>query len=334
MSSPLTPSNPGMPTAESTLGPRSSTGSADLSCPPTLSIVLGTLNECTGLAELVGRIRRLVLPPYELVIVDDGSTDGTREYAQALASEDPRVRILLNERPRTLIPAQSEGIEAARGAFVVIMDSDLQHPPEKIPEFYEHLRRGAQIVIASRYLAEGSTGDRSPIRSVISRGAELIARIVIGDAHSVTDPMSGFYAFQRTLFRPPVPMHRGYHLLPYLLMVSPGAKVQEVPYSFGCRASGSSKVTQNLGFIRIFLRQMLVTYRIRSKLQRTPAPAPEPLGFPVYPSALASASVEVRPAARMKTEANLAGVFGGSGPVHPRPPEARREDSVIGHDSS
>jgi dolichol-phosphate mannosyltransferase len=262
-------------------GPKTGRGlAADEGGAVSLSIVLGTLNERAALPELIGRIDNLELPPYELVIVDDGSTDGTREYVRSLAAADPRVRLLVHTGPRTLIPAQSEGVEAARGEYVIIMDSDLQHPPEKIPEIYRHLSGGAGLVIASRYEPAGSAGDRSTFRSVISHGAEVIVRALICEARSVSDPMSGFYGFHRSLFRPPVPMHRGYHMLPYLLVITAGTKIREVPYSFGRRLTGTSKVTQSLGFIRIFLGQMMVTLGIRSALRgraRTlPRVAPEP----------------------------------------------------------
>jgi len=233
--------------------------------PPDLSIVLGTLNERAALPELIERINHVDLPPYELVVVDDGSSDGTQEYVRELSAADPRIRLLTHSKPRTLIPAQSEGIVASRGQFVVVMDSDLQHPPEMIPTIYQHLRAGADLVIASRYGAQSSV-DRTAMRSMISRGAELIVRVVIREARTVSDPMSGFYAFRRTLFHPPSPMHRGYHMLPYMLLLSSGLTISEVPYTFGCRLNGKSKVTQNLGFIRVFLGQMATTARIRSTL--------------------------------------------------------------------
>jgi len=242
-----------------------------------LSIVLGTLNERAALPELIERIRRLDLPSHELVVVDDGSTDGTKEYVQRLARDDRTVRLLVHSQPRTLIPAQSEGVETARGEFVIIMDSDLQHPPETIPEIYRRLQEGADVVIASRYEPAGSAGDRSPFRSVISLGAEFIVRVIICETRSVSDPMSGFYGFRRNLFHPPSPMHRGYHMLPYLLVITAGKTIREVPYTFGRRLNGISKVTQNLGFIRVFLGQMLVTLSIRSAHRghvRTGGPSP------------------------------------------------------------
>lgn len=229
-----------------------------------LSIVLATLNERTALPILIERIRQVPLPPYELVIVDDGSTDGTREYLEQLAAVDPRVRILFHTEPRTLIPAQSDGIDAARGDFVVIMDSDLQHPPEKIPELFRRLAAGDGLVLASRYTKSGSTGKRPWTRGIISRGAELILRVVLPETRGISDPMSGFYAFRRNLFRRPEPMHRGYHMLPYMLTICAGASVSEVPYSFGRRLHGTSKITQNLGFIPLFLRQVRITSQIRA----------------------------------------------------------------------
>jgi dolichol-phosphate mannosyltransferase len=239
---------------------------------PALSIVLAVLNERAALPQLLDRLGQVPLPEYEIIIVDDGSRDGTREYVQQIAASDPRIRVLLNGEARTLIPAQSEGIEAARGDFVIIMDSDLQHPPEKIPELYRELTSGAGIVLASRYLRTGSTGRRPWTRGIMSRGAELILRLVLPETRAVSDPLSGFYGFRRTLFRRPVPMHLGYHMLPYMLISCTGSTIREVPYTFGKRLTGTSKITKDYGFIPLFLRQVRTTSRIRRALARARAP--------------------------------------------------------------
>jgi len=300
---------------------------------PTLSIVLGTLNERAALPELIGRLNCLELPPHELIVVDDGSTDGTREYVHDLATTDSRVRLLCHNGPRTLIPAQTEGIEAARANFVVIMDSDLQHPPEKIPEIYRHLSGGAGLVIASRYDPAGSAGDRSPFRSVISKGAEFIVKLLIREARPVSDPLSGFYGLRRSLFRPPVPMHKGYHMLPYLLVLCSGTKIREVPYLFGLRLNGKSKVTQNLEFIRIFLGQMLITVRIRSALGKRNPSRKEIRPKPDFSKDSPASAFVNSSSARPKPDTTFSGSFTVRPSHPPGSRDVRREDSLHGHDS-
>src|SRR5208282_2516214 len=127
--------------------------------------------------------------------------------------------------------------------------------------------------------------------------------------------MSGFYGLRRSLFHPPVPMHRGYHMLPYLLVIFSGTKIREVPYTFGCRMTGASKVTQNLGFIRIFLGQMLVTFRIRSANKHPPVSRRQAVVRPTRPEKSPAPSVASRSPVRLKAETNLSGVFGGPSPT-------------------
>lgn len=300
---------------------------------PSLSIVLGTLNERAALPELIARVNAVQLPGYEIVVVDDGSTDGTREYIQDLAGTDPRVRLLVHDGPRTLIPAQSEGIESARGEFAIVMDSDLQHPPEKIPEIFLHLQGGADLVIASRYEPAASAGNRSAFRSVISKGAEFIVRLMIREARHVSDPMSGFYGIRRSLFRPPVPMHRGYHMLPYLLILFSGKKIREVPYVFGLRLNGKSKVTQNFGFIRVFLEQMLITLRIgAARERRRPLRGAAPRALP-FPNDSTMNSFVNFSATQPQPDSTVSAPFPGVTPRLPRAVELLREDSLSGRKS-
>ena len=224
---------------------------------PVLSIVLGTLNERPNLSELVDRIRSVPLPPWEAIVVDDGSTDGTRSFLQGLAQRDARFRPIYHPSRRTTVPAQTQGVELARGRFVVVLDADLQHPPELIPRLIAALEAGARVAVASRYLPGGSPGPRSPARGLLSRGADAIVRLGLRDARSLTDPVSGFFAFQRALFRSPDRRVRGYKLLLQVLAMTDGGRVDEIPFRFEPRTAGASKVVSDLGFLRVFLTEVL-----------------------------------------------------------------------------
>ncbi|MGI0130932.1 MAG: glycosyltransferase, partial [Thermoplasmata archaeon] len=186
---------------------------AAIEVPPTVSLVLATLNERENLPELLDRILRQPLPPFEVIVVDDGSTDGSREILASLAQREPRLRPVFHEGKQTTLRAQGQGIESARGRLVIILDADLQHPPERIPPMVDALERGAGVVVASRYAPGGTPGPRTVTRIVLSRGAERVAKLLIPEARGVSDPVSGFFGFQREIFLRLNPLYRGYKLL-------------------------------------------------------------------------------------------------------------------------
>ncbi len=244
---------------------------------PAVSIVLATYNERRNLPELIDRLRRLELPPWEVLVVDDGSTDGTREYALEQARSDGRIRAVFHDGKQTTLGAQCQGILATRGARVVVMDADLQHPPELLPAMLQGLDDGAELVVASRYTAGGSPGPRSPLRAVISRGAEWTAKILLAESRRVTDPVSGYFAFRREVFRPLDPRYRGYKLLLFLLVMARDGAVREVGFRFEPRASGASKVAQGLAFVRVFLVEVILARRLGRRLRHGDAPRLAPV---------------------------------------------------------
>jgi len=235
--------------------------------PPEVSIVLATLNERGSLPELVDRLRGLALPAWEAIIADDGSTDGTREYVDELSRTDRRIRPLYHNGKQTTVRAQCQAIDAARGALVVILDADLQHPPELLPSIVCALEEGNALVVASRYAPGGAPGPRSALRGLLSRGAEAFARAMLPDARRVSDPVSGFFGFQREVYRPIDPGFRGYKLLLFLLVMARGRPVAEVPFRFEPRTAGASKVTGGLGFVRVFLTEVLMAKRVELALR-------------------------------------------------------------------
>lgn len=123
-----------------------------------LSVVAPMLDE-EGLArEFCSRVAStLEGVPYELIVVDDGSTDGTAEVLDAVAAADERVRVLHLSRPFGHQLAITAGLDHATGDAVVMLDGDLQDPPELIPDMLERWRDGADIVVAKRRVREGET---------------------------------------------------------------------------------------------------------------------------------------------------------------------------------
>jgi len=126
---------------------------------PLLSIVVPVYNESGVLDELLRRLQAAVEPigPYELVFVDDCSADGSWDRLLGHAAEDRRLRLLRLSRNFGHQVAISAGLDAARGDAVVIMDGDLQDPPEVIPQLVARWREGYDVVYAVRDEREGES---------------------------------------------------------------------------------------------------------------------------------------------------------------------------------
>jgi dolichol-phosphate mannosyltransferase len=246
----------------------------DVASEPRLSIVLGTLNEHENLPVLLEQIARQRLPPFEVIVVDDGSTDGTREFLRTAAAQSPWLHPIFHDGQQTLTPAQCQGIAEARGEYVLIMDADLQHPPDSIPTMVAELEAGGDLVVATRYGRGGSVGRRSIFRAALSRGAEAVVRAFVPAARRVSDPVSGFFAFRRAIFRPLDARYRGYKLILFLLVSCRARRVVEVPYRFRARKNGSSKIIQDLEFVRTFLREVHRARRLGARPVRVPGNPP------------------------------------------------------------
>jgi len=251
----------------------------------TVTLILAVLNERSTLPVLVDNFLQARPSGAEVVVVDDGSTDGTREWLQQVSQSDPRIRALYNPAAQTLTAAQCQGIRAAKGDFVVVMDADLQHPPELVCQLVNELRNGADLVVASRYTTGGEVVSRSDIRAIISFGAEWAARFMLPSSRRVMDPMSGFFAFRRSAYRDLDPRYRGFKLLLYLLAMCQNRRVVEIPYVFQPRDNGSSKILSNLGFVRIFLTEVLLAKRMEIAVRRAPSPRPARSSESVAPTA-------------------------------------------------
>lgn len=144
---------------------------------PVFSIIAPIYNELDNLAALLARVSGVMDgmgEPWELVLVDDGSSDGSGEAILELANRDPRVRPVLFSRNFGHQLAVTAGLDYCRGEAVVIIDADLQDPPELIPELAEKWREGYEVVYAVRAEREGETWFKLATASLFYR---LIYRI-------------------------------------------------------------------------------------------------------------------------------------------------------------
>ncbi|HEX8324483.1 MAG TPA: polyprenol monophosphomannose synthase [Tepidisphaeraceae bacterium] len=211
---------------------------------PEISLIVPTLNEAANLPALAERVERaLAGRAYELLVVDDNSRDDTVAVCRGLAERFP-LRLLVRDAPTDgLSGAVLHGMDAARGELLVVMDADLQHPPEALPALIAVLEKNeADFVLGSRYAAGGSIeGNWSPYRRINSRVATLLARPFAGH---VADPMSGFFALRRASYEQAqrlTPL--GYKIALELLCKARVTRVREVPIHFASRQAGESKLS-------------------------------------------------------------------------------------------
>ncbi len=216
-----------------------------------LSVVVPTYKEVLNLPGLLKRLEMIKsqFDRFEVLISDDDSGDGSEEKIAELNL--PWVRMLVRKQNRGLSPAVIEGIEKSKYATVVVMDADLSHPPEVIPEMVRTLYSGdTDFVVGSRYVKGGSIDqDWSFLRSVNSWGATLLARPFA----SIKDPMSGFFSLRRSTFLQARNLNPiGYKIGLELIVKCNCRDVKEVPIHFADRVLGESKLSlkEQLKYLR------------------------------------------------------------------------------------
>ena len=217
-----------------------------------LSIVVPTYNEAPNIAELVARITSALAGVLcEVVFVDD-SIDATPEVVREVATRAGLpVRLIHRDHPtHGLGGAVVEGLAASRADVCVVMDADLQHPPEKIPELVERFSRGdVDLVVASRYAGGGKAdGFADRTRVFVSKMSTLVAKAMFPmRLREVSDPMTGFFLVDRRALDLEGLKPRGFKILLEMLARLP-VRVAEVPFDFGDRHAGESKASLRQGF--------------------------------------------------------------------------------------
>jgi dolichol-phosphate mannosyltransferase len=225
-----------------------------------LSLVLPTFNERSTLPQLIARLRSILdarLPAdYELIVVDDDSPDRTWELAAEIAAEDPTVRLLRRVDERGLSSAVVAGWQMSRGRILGVIDADLQHPPETLVALIDRIMDGADLAVASRYVAGGGVSDWSVPRRLLSRGAQTLGLVLLPEVVGrISDPMSGYFLVSREAVADAPLRPLGYKILIEVLARGRVGRLAEVGYVFNERQHGSSKVTrrQYIEYVRHLL---------------------------------------------------------------------------------
>ncbi len=206
-----------------------------------ISIIIPTLNERDALGFLFGELRETLarIPGYEfeIIIVDDGSIDGTREFVSSFKNF-PWPLKLIERNKRGLSTAILEGFKNARGEILAVMDADLSHPPEIIPKLLDALKN-SDIVIGSRHIYGGGVEEWPFARKMFSRFATALARPI---SSGVRDPLSGFFFIKKSTLKNADLKPLGYKILLEIIVKCAPLKIIEIPYTFRNRSVGRSKL--------------------------------------------------------------------------------------------
>jgi dolichol-phosphate mannosyltransferase len=217
---------------------------------PTLSVVVPTYQESTNIPVLFERLKvALKDVPWELIVVDDDSPDGTSNVAFALAADDRRLRCLRRVNRSGLAGAVIEGWMSSSANFVAVIDGDLQHDESILPAMYDALAKGSgNLAIATRIRDPSNGAGLSPARQALSDLGAWFFRQIAGAA--ITDPMSGFFMIRREIVSRLAPRLSpdGFKILvDIILSAGGGLTIVEVPYVFRKRLAGESKLTPLVG---------------------------------------------------------------------------------------
>ncbi len=213
---------------------------------PSLTVVVPTRNESGNVQPLLKLIHKAVVDlPVEVIFIDD-STDDTPEVIREVARDFPfKVSVIARpaDRRNGLGMAVVEGIAAATTEWVCVMDGDLQHPPEVIPQLLAYAQEtGATLVAASRLTDGGSTAGLSWQRKLISYTLALASRVLFPSRlRQLTDPLTGFFLVKRESLVPDSLRPEGFKILLEILVRTPHLRLAELPFEFGERLSGESK---------------------------------------------------------------------------------------------
>jgi len=214
---------------------------------PKLVVMIPALNEEKTIASVIRAVPRKVngIAKVSVLVVDDGSTDGTLKYAKKAGAS---ILDRKDEEVKGITASVLSGMKEVNTEYFAVMDSDLQHPPEKVEEIFQLLLGGSELVVAWRSSVPGWGFHRR----AISLGAEMLGklRLLIGGNPAPKDILSGFFGGKTKIVRESVDKNpqrfvpEGYKVLFDLLkgMKREGCSISEIPYGFGMRQGGSSKI--------------------------------------------------------------------------------------------
>ncbi|MEL9940934.1 MAG: glycosyltransferase family 2 protein [Ignisphaera sp.] len=210
-----------------------------------VAIVIPTYNEVENIGILLGEIKKNVPTDvdYEIVVVDDNSPDGTWKKAVELLENN--IFVVRRIGLKGLSTAVIDGIIFSSKDYALVLDADLQHPPEYIKDMISEAQKtNVDVVIGSRYTKGGGVAGWSKTRLLISKTATLIAKLFLPSVRRISDPMSGFFMVKRRIVLENLSKLNpyGFKILLEILERCNPKTVSEVPYIFRPRIYGKSKL--------------------------------------------------------------------------------------------
>ncbi|PIE71592.1 MAG: hypothetical protein CSA22_01830 [Deltaproteobacteria bacterium] len=208
-----------------------------------VSVIIPTYKEAGNLPALINRLASALSGSslrYEVIIVDDDSQDGTAEMVSELSEKLP-VSIIIRKNVRGLSSAVLTGFKHAVYRYLSVMDADLSHPPEDVPRLLEPLlNKAADFVVGSRHVDGASISEQwGVLRHLNSQVATLLAAPLV----KIKDPMSGFFALDRSLLQRAEYLNPvGYKIGLELMVKTRPKRIAEIPIHFALRNEGTSKL--------------------------------------------------------------------------------------------
>lgn len=225
-----------------------------------LSVILPTYNEKDNILSLIDEIESALVSnniEYEIIVVDDNSPDGTGRIVKERYNSNPRIRVIIRENERGLATAIKTGILNSTGEFILVMDTDFNHDPEKIPLMYK-LRDDFDIIIGSRYVAGG--GMEGPqFRYWGSYLFNIFIKLILW--MGIHDNLSGYLVFNRALIKE-IDVEKtfygyGEYCIRFLFQLKKKKfSIIEIPVIYKSRPSGESK-TDFLKYLLVYTWSVL-----------------------------------------------------------------------------
>jgi dolichol-phosphate mannosyltransferase len=231
-----------------------------------ITLVIPTYNEAGNIPILVEKVFK-IFDDNELdghiIIVDDDSPDQTWKVAENLKDKYPNLEVLRRQDKRGLSSAVLDGFQLADSEIVGVIDADLSHPPEKIPELVAPLIKGeADFTLGSRYIDEGGIENWPLKRKVSSK----IATFAVLGLTKVKDPMSGFFFLKKEVINNVELSPKGFKVGLEILVRGNCERVIEVPIVFRDREYGESKLRSNVILDYLLHISKLYIYQLSKKI--------------------------------------------------------------------